>query len=37
MAKNGDFRSPECIDILNQSDIVVKLSFSLFREYIDNL
>ena len=33
---NGDFRSPECIDILIESDIVVtNPPFSLFREYLD--
>ena len=38
LLQNGDFRSPECIDILNQSDIVVtNPPFSLFREYIDQL
>lgn len=32
---NGDFRSPECIDLLKQADIVVtNPPFSLFREYI---
>jgi hypothetical protein len=34
----GDFRSPECIDLLNQSDIVVtNPPFSLFREYVRQL
>ena len=37
LLQNGDFRSPECIDILNQSDIVVTNPLSLFREYIDQL
>lgn len=35
---NGDFRSKECIDLLNQSDIVVtNPPFSLFREYVAQL
>lgn len=35
---NGDFRSDECIQILDQSDIVVtNPPFSLFREYITQL
>lgn len=35
---NGDFRSDECIRILEQSDIVVtNPPFSLFREYITQL
>ena len=35
---NGDFRSPECIDLLKQSDIVVtNPPFSLFREYVAQL
>ena len=34
----GDFRSPECIDLLKQSDIVVtNPPFSLFREYVSQL
>ena len=32
---NGDFRSPECIELLKHADIVVtNPPFSLFREYI---
>jgi hypothetical protein len=32
---SGDFRSPECIELLKQSDIVVtNPPFSLFREYV---
>ena len=32
---DGDFRSPECIDLLEQADIVcTNPPFSLFREYI---
>jgi hypothetical protein len=35
---DGDFRSPECIDLLKQSDIVVtNPPFSLFREYVKQL
>ncbi len=36
--QNGDFRSPECIEILEESDIVVtNPPFSLFREYVAQL
>lgn len=36
--QNGDFRSPECIALLNEADIVVtNPPFSLFREYIGQL
>ena len=35
---NGDFRSKECIELLNEADIIVtNPPFSLFREYIDIL
>lgn len=35
LAQNGDFRSPECIELLKEADIVVtNPPFSLFREYI---
>lgn len=35
---DGDFRSPECIELLKQSDIVItNPPFSLFREYIKQL
>lgn len=35
---NGDFRSEECVALLNESDIVVtNPPFSLFREYISQL
>jgi hypothetical protein len=38
LKQNGDFRSPECIDILKESDIVVtNPPFSLFREYVAQL
>lgn len=36
--ENGDFRSTECIQVLEQSDIIVtNPPFSLFREYISQL
>ena len=36
--KTGDFRAPECIELLKQADIVVtNPPFSLFREYIGQL
>ena len=36
--KTGDFRSKECIDLLQQADVVVtNPPFSLFREYIGQL
>lgn len=35
---NGDFRSPECISLLDEADIVVtNPPFSLFREYVASL
>ena len=35
---DGDFRSPECIELLEEADIVItNLPFSLFREYVDQL
>lgn len=35
---NGDFRSPECVALLQQADIVVtNPPFSLFREYLAQL
>lgn len=38
LKQNGDFRSPECIEILKESDIVVtNPPFSLFREYVAQL
>lgn len=38
LTQNGDFRSPECIEILKQSDIIcTNPPFSLFREYIAQL
>lgn len=38
LKQNGDFRSPESIELLKQSDIVVtNPPFSLFREYVGQL
>lgn len=38
LSQNGDFRSPECLEILDSSDIVVtNPPFSLFRDYITTL
>jgi hypothetical protein len=38
LKQNGDFRSPECIEILHEADIVVtNPPFSLFREYVAQL
>lgn len=38
LMQNGDFRSPESIEILKESDIVVtNPPFSLFREFVDQL
>lgn len=38
LLQNGDFRSPESIELLKEADIVVtNPPFSLFREYIDQL
>lgn len=38
LQENGDFRSPECIELLKEADIVVtNPPFSLFREYITQL
>lgn len=35
---DGDFRSPECIELLKQADIIVtNPPFSLFREYVTQL
>ena len=36
--KTGDFRDPECIELLKQADVVVtNPPFSLFREYVAQL
>jgi hypothetical protein len=38
LSQNGDFRSPECIEILKKSDLVItNPPFSLFREYVAQL
>lgn len=38
LQQNGDFRSPECIELLKEADIVVtNPPFSLFREYVAQL
>lgn len=38
LKQNGDFRSPECTELLQESDIVVtNPPFSLFREYVAQL
>lgn len=38
LSQNGDFRSPECIELLKESDIVcTNPPFSLFREYVAQL
>ena len=38
LEQNGDFRSPECIELLKEADIVItNPPFSLFREYIAQL
>ncbi len=38
LKEDGDFRSPECVELLRQSDIVVtNPPFSLFREYVKQL
>jgi hypothetical protein len=38
MISDGDFRSPECIELLNEADIIVtNPPFSLFREYVAQL
>ena len=38
LKENGDFRSSECVELLEQSDIVVtNPPFSLFREYVKQL
>ena len=38
LRQNGDYRSPECIEILKNSDVVVtNPPFSLFRDYVAQL
>lgn len=35
LSGDGDFRSPECVELLKQADVIVtNPPFSLFREYI---
>ena len=38
LIQNGDFRSPECVELLKEADIIVtNPPFSLFREYVAQL
>ena len=38
LRQNGDFRSPECIEIMKEADIIItNPPFSLYREYINTL
>lgn len=38
LMQNGDFRSPECIEILKEADVIVtNPPFSLFRDYMAQL
>lgn len=38
LKQNGDFRSPECVELLKEADIVItNPPFSLFREYVAQL
>lgn len=38
LKQNGDFRSPECVELLKEADVIVtNPPFSLFREYIAQL
>lgn len=38
LKQNGDFRSPECIEILKEADVITtNPPFSLFREYLAQL
>lgn len=38
LMQNGDFRSPECVELLKEADIVVSNPpFSLFRSYVSQL
>ena len=38
LKQNGDFRSPECVEILKEADVVItNPPFSLFREYVAQL
>lgn len=38
LRQNGDFRSPECVEIMQSADVIVtNPPFSLFREYVAQL
>lgn len=38
LEQNGDFRSPECVELLKEADIIItNPPFSLFREYVAQL
>ena len=38
LKQNGDFRSPECIEVLKEADIIItNPPFSLFREFVAQL
>lgn len=38
LRQNGDFRSPECVEIMRSADVIVtNPPFSLFREYVAQL
>ena len=38
LKQNGDFRSPECIELMKEADVVItNPPFSLFREYVAQL
>ncbi len=38
LKSDGDFRSPECVELLKEADIVItNPPFSLFREYVEQL
>lgn len=38
LKQNGDFRSPECIEILKEADVILtNPPFSMFREYVTQL
>ena len=38
LRENGDFRSPECVEILKEADVVItNPPFSLFRQYLAQL
>ena len=38
LKQNGDFRSPECVELLKQADVVVtNPPFSLFKEFLTTI